>query len=74
VKTKILSSICALVTGLILHTLNLYILGGGWCVFTLMYLDCEIYCTPLEATNLIVIVLSYGNVMMKVGHHIILLP
>ena len=24
-----------------------------------------LYCTPVEATNLIVIVLSYGNVMMK---------
>ena len=55
-KTKLLSFICTLVTGLILHTMNLYIFGGGWFVFTLMLLDHKF--TVLVEANLIVTVLS----------------
>lgn len=50
-ETKLLSFICTLVTGLILHTMNLYIFGGGWFVFMLMLLDHKIYCTGRGKSN-----------------------
>ena len=63
-KTKLLSFICSLVTGLILHTMNLYIFGGGWFVFMLMSLDHKIYCTGRGKSNrVIVIVLSLWKLL-----------
>lgn len=50
-EDQIIEFICTLVTGLILHTMNLYIIGGGWFVFMLMLLGHNIYCTGRDKSN-----------------------